>query len=73
MRCHTVGHSNKNYAGVGIGAGRGHGRGGHFWSFSSHGAGKPFHVKPPVEFQKPGIVWKVKRHLYGDKRAEQQC
>ena len=30
---------------------------------------KPFHVKPPVEYQKPGIVWKAKRYLYGA-RAE---
>ena len=30
---------------------------------------KPFHIKPPVEYRKPGVVWKAKRYLYGDKRA----
>ena len=30
---------------------------------------QPFHVKPPIEYRKPGIVWRVKRYLYGDKRA----
>ena len=30
---------------------------------------QPFYVKPPIEYRKPGIVWKVKRYLYGDKRA----
>ena len=30
---------------------------------------QPFHVKPPVEYRKLGIVWRVKRYLYGDKRA----
>ena len=30
---------------------------------------QPFYVKPPIEYPKPGIVWKVKRYLYGDKRA----
>ena len=24
---------------------------------------------PPVEYRKPSVVWKVKRYLYGDKRA----
>ena len=26
-------------------------------------------VKPPVEYRKTDIIWKVKRYLYGDKRA----
>ena len=30
---------------------------------------QPFFVKPPVDHRKPGIVWKVKKYLYGDKRA----
>ena len=30
---------------------------------------QPFYVKPPIEYQIPGIVWRVKRCLYGDKRA----
>ena len=30
---------------------------------------QPFYVKPPIEYRKLGIVWKVKRYLYGDKRA----
>ena len=30
---------------------------------------QPFHVKPPIEYRKTGIVWKVKRYLYSDKRA----
>ena len=30
---------------------------------------KPFYVKQPVEYRKPGVVWNVKRYLYGDKRA----
>ena len=30
---------------------------------------QPFYVKPPVDYRKPGIVWKVKKYLYGDKRA----
>ena len=30
---------------------------------------KSFHVKPPVEYWKPGVVWKTKGYLYADKRA----
>ena len=30
---------------------------------------KHFFVTPPVEYRKPGVVWKIKRYLYGDKRA----
>ena len=30
---------------------------------------RPFYVKPPVDYRKPGMVWKVKKYLYGDKRA----
>ena len=26
-------------------------------------------VTPPVEYRKPGVVWKVKRYLYGKRRA----
>ena len=43
--------------------------GGHFWSFSSCDAGKHFFVTPPAEYQKPGVVWKIKRYLYGDNCA----
>ena len=28
-----------------------------------------FFVTPPAEHRKPGVVWKVKRYLYGDKRS----
>ena len=28
-----------------------------------------FFVTPPAEYRKPGVVWKIKRYLYGDKRA----
>ena len=24
---------------------------------------------PPAEYWKPGVVWKIKRYLYGDKRS----
>ena len=30
---------------------------------------KHFFVTPPAEYRKPGVVWKRKRYLYGDKRA----
>ena len=30
---------------------------------------KTFFVTPPAEYRKPGVVWKIKRYLYGDKRA----
>ena len=30
---------------------------------------KHFFVTPPAEYRKPGVVWKKKRYLYGDKRA----
>ena len=30
---------------------------------------KHFFVTPPAEYLKPGVVWKAKRCLYGDKRA----
>ena len=30
---------------------------------------KHFLVTPPVEYHKTGVVWKIKRYLYGDKRA----
>ena len=30
---------------------------------------RPFYVKPPIEYRKPGFVWRVNRYLYGDKRA----
>ena len=30
---------------------------------------KHFFVTPPAEYRKPGVVWKIKRYLYGDKRA----
>ena len=30
---------------------------------------KQFFVTPPAEYRKPGVVWKIKRYLYGDKRA----
>ena len=30
---------------------------------------QPFYVKQPIEYRKTGIVWRVKRYLYGDKRA----
>ena len=33
---------------------------------------KPFYVKPPIEYRKPGIVWRVKRCLGGDKRAPRE-
>ena len=33
---------------------------------------QPFYVKPPIEYRKPGIVWKVKRYLHGDKRAPRE-
>ena len=26
----------------------------------------------PAEYRKPGVVWKIKRHLYGDKRAPRE-
>ena len=26
-----------------------------------------FFVTPPAEYRKPGVVWKIKRYLYGDK------
>ena len=32
-----------------------------------------FFVTPPAEYRKPGVVWKIKRYLYGDKRAPQGC
>ena len=40
----------------------GNGRGGHFWSLSSCGVGET--ILCPFEYQKPGVVWKVKRYLY---------
>ena len=30
-----------------------------------------FFVTPPAEYRKPGVVWKIKRYLYDDKRAPQ--
>ena len=30
---------------------------------------KHFFVTPPVEYQKPGVVWKIKKFLHSDKRA----
>ena len=30
---------------------------------------KHFFVTPPAEYRKPGVVWKIKRYMYGDKRA----
>ena len=30
---------------------------------------KHFFITPPVENRKPGVVWKIKRYLYSDKRA----
>ena len=30
---------------------------------------KHFFVTPPAEYRKPSVVWKIKRYLYGDKRA----
>ena len=30
---------------------------------------KHFFVTPPAEYRKPCVVWKIKRYLYGDKRA----
>ena len=33
---------------------------------------KHFFVTPPVEHRKPGVVWKIKRHLHVDKRAPQE-
>ena len=30
---------------------------------------KHFFVTPLAEYRKPGVVWKIKRYLYGDKRA----
>ena len=30
---------------------------------------KDFCVTPPAEYRKPGVVWKLKRYLCGDKRA----
>ena len=30
---------------------------------------KHFFVTPPAEYRKPGVVWKIKGYLYGDKRA----
>ena len=30
---------------------------------------KHFFVTPPAEYRKTGVVWKIKRYLYGDKRA----
>ena len=30
---------------------------------------KHFFVTPPAENRKPGVVWKIKRYLYGDKRV----
>ena len=38
-------------------------------AFSMLSLGEPHYVKRPVEFSKPGIVWRVKRYLHGDKRA----
>ena len=70
-RCNTVGHGNKNCAGVGTGAGRGHGPGGHFWSLSSCSCETTFpRQKPPVEYRKPGIVWRMKRYLYDNDGLE---
>ena len=31
-----------------------------------------FFVTPPAEHRKPGVVWKIKRYLYGDKRAPRE-
>ena len=33
---------------------------------------KHFFVTPAVEYRKPGVEWKVKRYLYGDKRAPRE-
>ena len=30
---------------------------------------KHFFVTPPAGYRKPGVVWKINRYLYGDKRA----
>ena len=30
---------------------------------------KHFFVTPPPEYRKPGVVWKISRYMYGDKRA----
>ena len=30
---------------------------------------KHFFVTPPAEHRKPGVVWKIKRYLHGNKRA----
>ena len=34
---------------------------------------KLFFVTPPAEYRKPGVVRKIKRYLYGDKRAPRGC
>ena len=65
--------SDENCARVGIGTRRGNGSGGHFWSFSSWSVlEKHFYVTPPAEYRKPSVVWKMKRYLYGDKRAPRE-
>ena len=33
---------------------------------------KHFYVTPPAEYRKPSVVWKIKRYLYGDKRAPRE-
>ena len=33
---------------------------------------KHFFVTPPAEHLKPGVVWKIKRYSYGDKRAPRE-
>ena len=33
---------------------------------------KHFFVTPPAEYRKPGVVWKIKRYLYDDKRAPRE-
>ena len=33
---------------------------------------KHFFGIPPAEYRKPGVVWKIMRYLYGDKRAPRE-
>ena len=63
----------RNCARVEIGTGRGNGSGAHISGAFLHALlEKHFFVTPPAEYRKPGVVWKIKRHLYGDKRAPRE-
>ena len=69
LRGNTVGHGNKNTLVLGLAHDVDMAVADISGAFLHAVMEQPFYAKPPIEYRKPGIVWKVKRYLYGDKRA----